>query len=713
MAERKKKLQSEHAADDIRADELVKLTQREAGENNDRLRDIPVTNRNYWRFRGEEDKRRPLPRGIKWGIIGLIVIFVVGFAVSYYLVKREVSATISSRIVTIQAGVTDLQNLNPQSAAQEFSTLNTSPSGIFGSLIALFEGSGGAVRSFSDLSSQLATLSQNMTSLENDAFGFVSQNGSSTLATDLASTRNTLAAIDADTNALSGAAAYFGVASPVSGQSYLALKTQVQGAETFLNAFVPWLSDATTTHHILVLFQNPSEMRPGGGFLGSYADVSIRAGAITDVAVHDIADVDTTFAPKIVPPAPLQLEETAFRPADANWFFDFPTTASETINMFEQSGLYAGAGNGNASAGGVNASATPTIFDGVVAVTPQVMSDLLSVTGPITLPGATPKAASTTFTSSNLVVQIQKIVQAGQAQGKAQAGGGTATYPKEVLAQLYPAILQQFASSTDAQKQQILGLALNWITNKNVMAYFTNPAFETFAEAYGVTGDIYQLPSNFNGDYLAITNADINSDKSELYMAQDVTYDAQIGSDGTLSTNLSIQRTHNGNTSPYWWYQTTNQDYMQLFVPNGSALSNQSGGIVKSVPAPINYSRDGYSTDPLILAIASTTQENFSYPKITTHEESGKEVFGVWSRTYAGSLSTVSLNYSHELFSQPAPGMGYQFIFERQSGAAGKYNIEVDAPLGYAFAENGLATFTYESTSTPGRLIIDLTLQKI
>ena len=48
-----------------------------------------------------------------------------------------------------------------------------------------------------------------------------------------------------------------------------------------------------------------------------------------------------TFTQKIVPPVPLQLEETAFRPADANWFFDFPTSASETISMFEQSGLYA------------------------------------------------------------------------------------------------------------------------------------------------------------------------------------------------------------------------------------------------------------------------------------------------------------------------------------------------------------------------------------
>jgi hypothetical protein len=679
-----KKLQSEHAADDIRVDELVKITQPEVNENTDALRNIPMSNRNYWRFNGE-DRRQPLPRGIKWAAAGLIVIFIGGFVVSYYVVKREIAATISSRIDTLQAGVQDLQNLNPQSAAQEFSSLNASPSveGLWGSLVSLFAGSSATIRSFTDLSNQLATLSNNMASIENDAFGFVSGNGSSTLATDLASTRDTLAAIDADSGTLSGAASSLGTASPIGGESYLALTTQIKGAETFLNAFVPWLSDASTTHHVLVLFQNPSEMRPGGGFLGSYADVSIKGGTVTNIAFHDIADVDLAFKQKIEPPAPLQLEETAFRPADANWFFDFPTSASETIQMFE--------------------AATPsTTFDGVVAVTPQVMSDLLSVTGPIDV-------ASTTFTSDNLVVQIQKIVQAGQAG----SSGGNATYPKAVLAQLYPAILQQLASSTDAQKQQMLGLAGDWVSHKDLMFYATNPAFETFANTYGVTGDVYQLPQNFNGDYLAIANADINSDKSELYIAQNVSYDAAIGSNGTLTTNLTITRTHNGNQSPYWWYQTTNQDYMQIFAPNGSTLQNQSGGIAKSVPAPINYARDGYSTDPSVLAIASTTKQNFSYPNVTTHTESGKQVFAVWSRTYAGQSSTLSFDYSHNLFAVAAAGVQYQFVFERPSGATGDYHIEVDAPLGYAFAENGLASFMYNSTSTPGRLMFTLTLQKI
>ena len=182
-----------------------------------------------------------------------------------------------------------------------------------------------------------------------------------------------------------------------------------------------------------------------------------------------------------------------------------------------------------------------------------MLSDLLSVTGPITLPVRINEAASSTY-----------VGQSGDADPKYRAGGAgksiveSAAMPpirRQLSAQLYAAIFQQLASSTMRKNNRSSALALNWITNKDVMVYFTDPDFETFANAYGATGDVYQLPRNFNGDYLAIANADINSDKSELYVAQNVTYDATINSDGTLTDSLIIKRTHNGNQSPYWWYQ--------------------------------------------------------------------------------------------------------------------------------------------------------------
>ncbi len=677
-----------HSDEEIRANDLAKIIQKEKPDaGGEKLKDIDPTPENYKKFHGEERSHKPLPPSIKWGVAGLVVLFVAGSIISFYVIKAKVKATIASQVGTLQAGVADLQNFDTQDAQQEFAMLSSTSStpsweSVLGMFGFLYKGGSSAVSSFTDLATQLTALSQEAGSLESGVFSFTANGQGGNLITGLTQVRSTLAAIDNDSNQLSSAASLVGVSasSTIGGSNfYLPLKTQIEGAENFLNVFIPWLA-TSTPHHVLVLLQNPSEMRPGGGFLGSYADVTLANGNITNISVHDITDVDKAFTQKIIPPAPLQLENNNFRPADANWFFDFPTSASKTIEFFED--------------------ATSTQYDSAIAVSPQVVSDLLSVTGPITI-------SSTTFTSTNLLTQIQNIVQQGQAT--------TATYPKAVIGDLAHAIFTQLAaSSTDeAQSQELLAMALDWVNKRNVMAYFTDPAFEGFVQSYGAGGDVYQLPQNFNGDYLALADADINSDKSELYVSQTVDWTAQINADNTITDSVVIEKTHTGNQSPYWWYQTTNQDYLQLFVPDGAALTNETGGFLKKITPPINYAHSGYSTDPMIAAIVSSTQPYLLYPNVTTHEEDGKEVFAAWTRVAKGQSTSIEFDYTHRAFLPPVAGTQYQFVFEKQAGSARSYNFTIDAPLGFIFAENGLATYQYSSDDPPGRLIITLTLEAI
>jgi hypothetical protein len=684
----------------IRPDALVRAIKKEKPAAGEKLKDIPVSPENYRRFKGAVRRRGRLPHGIAWGIAGIAALFVVGSIISFYIAKEQVKKSAASQAQTFAAGVAALQHLDTQSAEQTFALLGSSNAGsnwegIFGLLASLFTGGRNAAASFGDLSKQLSVLSADIDALKKSVFDFTAQGfgvapAPSATSTDLIARltdiRNTLASIDDDSNQLSGILSLIGQSSMVgNGDFYLPLKARVGGAKTFLDSFIPWLA-SSSPHHILVIFQNPSEMRPGGGFLGSYADVTIASGSIQNVEVRDVADVDANFPLKLIPPKPLQLEVKNFRPADANWFFDFPTSASKTIQLFEASKLY-----------------DSTTFDGVIAVSPQVVSDLLSVTGPVTV-------ASTTFTADNLLVQIQNLVQKGQAK---QDQTQLSTYPKAVLGELSGAIFRQIASSTDDQRQQLLASALDWFTNRDVMAYFKDPAFENFAAAYGAAGDVYQLPQNFNGDYLALVDTNINGDKSDLYISQKVALVAQIGADGTITDMLTISRKHNGNTSPYWWYQTTNQDYLQVFVPGGSALVNETGGLVKKIAAPINYVKNGYTTDPLVGAIESSTQPFLLYPAVTSHEESGKEVFATWTMTPKGKTTTVQFEYTHRAYAAPADGVHYQFIFEKQAGSKRSYDFEIDAPLGYVFAENGIATYDYTSDNPPGRLVIDLTLEKL
>ncbi|MGC9598772.1 MAG: DUF4012 domain-containing protein [Minisyncoccia bacterium] len=631
-----------------------------------------------------------LPKGIVWGIAGLVVLFVGGSIVSFYLVRAKVASSFSMSLGTLRLGVEDLQNFDPQSAKQKFSSLQGLSSGDLGAAVkafgSLLGGGGGAVTSLVNLSNQLTLFAQEASDVASSSYGFFTTGRGGPFIADLGRMRDTLGTIDAASDQLTGAASFLGGLSSFGGNDfYLSLKTQIKSTENALTVLLPWLSDPRP-HHFLVLLENPSEMRPAGGFLGSYADVTIASGTITDIAIHDVADVDATFNRNIIPPKPLQLEVKGWRPADANWFFDFPTSASKTIAFFEESALYA------------NASTT---FDGAVAVSPKVIGDLLAITGPIVTGKPT-----TTFTADNFLIQIQKIVQSGQSS--------SATYPKKVIGDLSKAIFAALASSTADGHDALFAAALDWITKKDVMVYFKDPAAEAIADANGASGAVYALPQQFNGDYLAVVDANVNGGKSDLYVSSTIAYTAQINPDGTMTGHLVVTRKHNGVKSPYWWYQTTNQDYAQIFVPEGATLANVSGTVLKKITPPINYAKKGYETDPTVSAIESTEQTLFAYPGVAWHEESGKEVFTTWSVVKAGASTQFSLDYTYPASLPPADGVAYQFVFEKQAGTHRSYEYDIDAPLGYVFVENGgLATYSYQSDDPPGRLIFNLTLQKL
>jgi hypothetical protein len=643
---------------------------------------------------GVGDGGSRMPRGVWWGVAGLLVLFIAGFTVSFFVVRRNVSNAISSGAVSLRDGMTDLENLNPSEASQEFSSLTGGAEGLapFAKWLGfLFQGGMGTITAFTDTAKQLTALSQELAALESDAVGFLSGR-SADIISHLTSLRATLASINTDSNALSSASSLFG-GTFMDENAYLSLQAQSAGAQKFLDALIPWLS-SPVPHHVLVMLQNPSEIRPAGGFLGSYADIGIASGTITDISVHDIADVDTAFTQKIVPPKPLQLEVSRLRPADANWFFDFPTSASETLAFFNQSKLYAAS-----TTAAVGATTPAPYFDAAIAVSPSVVSDLLKITGPITV-----SSTKTTFTSDNFLVQVQKIVQAGQAS--------SATYPKQVLRDLMAGLSAHLASSPDVEKQGIAQAAANWIADKDLMIYADDSGMESFLKMSGAGGDVYVLPQNFNGDYLAVVDANINGGKSDLSVAEKISWTSQIGADGTTTDNLIIDRKHNGNTSPYWWYQTQNQVYLQVFVPEDSLLTNEDGGLRETISPKVNYAASGYSTDPLIAGIESGTRTLFSYPAVTLHQEDGKEVFATWSVVKAGASAELSFDYTHHAFVSPAAGVSYEFVFEKQAGTNRDYSFEVDAPLGYQFTETGLPSWTYESSDPPGRMIVDLTLEK-
>jgi hypothetical protein len=120
----------------------------------------------------------------------------------------------------------------------------------------------------------------------------------------------------------------------------------------------------------LLLFQNSMELRPGGGFIGSFGILKVRDGHITQFLVHDTGNFDGRIPDTVAPPYPMKetLKIPSWKFRDSNYSPDFAENAkwAETFYQMGQGGEK---------------------FDGIIGVTTNVLTSFLRVTGPVELEG--------------------------------------------------------------------------------------------------------------------------------------------------------------------------------------------------------------------------------------------------------------------------------------------------------------------------------------
>jgi len=117
----------------------------------------------------------------------------------------------------------------------------------------------------------------------------------------------------------------------------------------------------------LVLFQNNSELRPTGGFIGSYGILTFDQGKLIDFEVQDVYVADGQLKGHVEPPEDLKkyLGEAGWFLRDSNWDIDFPSSGSKAAWFFEKE--------------------TGRVVDGVLAVNLFVVQEILRSVGEIEL----------------------------------------------------------------------------------------------------------------------------------------------------------------------------------------------------------------------------------------------------------------------------------------------------------------------------------------
>ncbi len=626
------------------------------------------------------------------GVFSLYVIFIGFFAHAaldaLQLVKTEFPGLKASA-----------QNLNTGDAVARLDKIHNAISGVtdgaqrsglamlsavIGTVVPGFSGISGAIADTATLNEKTLQIAKDADFLKTNGIElFTAQHGSQLIAALQRLAQNITAVSDAS-GRLTAESDRLGSLTSLAqnfSDKITPIESRLSKAGHFLDSLVTLLQQPGD-EHILLLFQNPTEIRPAGGFIGSFGDLVISQGNMKELKIDDIYNADRQLGLKLAPPHELSGITPTWGARDANWFFDFPTSAMKVSSLLESSDLFKSQG---------------TVFQGVIAINTNILQSLLEVTGPITL-----DKYNLTITADNFLPELQREVEAGQDKKPGQN-------PKRILSALAPLLMEKLHSLSADQKSQLISKFKYHLEKKDIMIYFRDPQMQNFVTTLGIAGDVLQLPDGFSGDYLAVIDTNIASGKTDAVISQDVTLNSSISSDGKVIDALAVTRSYHSTDAQDWWYHVANKNYLKVLAPENSALLSMTGNDTPPILGPSDNA--GLQTDPELASIEAATHP---VPALNAFAgaEFGKTSFGAWMTTRPGTSKTVTLQYQSGAYLDIHDGMRYQFVFEKQSGVESSLEYSVAAPPGYIWKESGKNSYASADAKLNARETVYLTLIK-
>lgn len=293
----------------------------------------------------------------------------------------------------------------------------------------------------------------------------------------------------------------------------------------------------------LILFLNNTEIRPGGGFIGSYATVQVSNGKLNILTVEGTESLDhrTPATWKPVPPKMIQeklgLSQWYFR--DSNWSPDYPTNVKKALEFYKAEG-------GTAA----------DDVDAVVAITPVVLKKLLEITGPIKVEGIE-------FNSENVVEKLEYEVEYGF-----EKKGVSVAERKKILKPLFEQVVTKIAPDAVVNTQKYFSFFENLAQEKHVLAYFFDEKVQKILQKRGWSGEVKSTP----GDFVMWVDANLGALKTDQKIIRQLSYSFTPEKKDNLTTLGAIAKMKYTHTGVYDKFTSRYLTYARVYVPEGSVL---------------------------------------------------------------------------------------------------------------------------------------------
>ncbi|MEI8096501.1 MAG: DUF4012 domain-containing protein [Candidatus Moraniibacteriota bacterium] len=295
----------------------------------------------------------------------------------------------------------------------------------------------------------------------------------------------------------------------------------------------------------LILFQNNLELRPGGGFIGSFGILKVRNGTIVDFAVHDTGNFDGRVPATVAPLYPMKetLRINSWKFRDSNYSPDFGENVKWAETFYEM-------GQGTEK------------FDGVIAITTNVLTSFLRVTGPVTIDGF-----PGTYGADNAILDLEYQVEQGYLKQNIAVGDR-----KSVMNILGFEILNRVKELSIAKKYELFKVILDDLHKKDVQLSFKD---ESLQEQVALSGWDGKVDSNWKNDYLFLVDANLGAFKTDYYMTRSYAYTIDLTKSDAPQATLAV--TYKNTTKVKDWLAKDYQTFLRVYTPAQSYLTKVTG----------------------------------------------------------------------------------------------------------------------------------------
>jgi len=376
----------------------------------------------------------------------------------------------------------------------------------------------------------------------------------------------------------------------------------------------------------LLLLENNTELRATGGFIGTYGILTIKNGEIVDIFTDNIYNLDSRSYNrlKIKPPEFLQkyLNIKYLYLRDSNYNPDYKISAKYAEELYKKESL------------------SSTDVDGVIAITPDILKDLLNIFGNI-------KIDQDTFTPENVINLLNYETKFGYWEKQISTSDR-----KDIIQKMVDIIFEKIKNTN---LKDLYPVIIKNLEEKNVLLYFNNENMQKFVEDKNWGGTVKQ---NIDSDYLAVVDSNLLSGKNDPYVKRDIDYTLNIDNKkitATLSLTYTFKFVDNGIYKDIDAYLDNYKTYTRIYVPKDSWLIS-----------------------------ATKDDQEINNKDIDFTIENEKTSFGIYLVIPQGKTVTYTFQYylpdelSKKLLNK------YSFDFQKQPGIYGNninFNINLGKPI--------------------------------